>query len=419
MSRSAAGVPAGSASIWSRARQIRVQEGIRFHPPKGPLAPGVRWVLSRAFASTFEDIPDALPSECLHEARRLGLLPRILSRHGRELIAAELGDDVARSAAQQLHRQMAAGLAIKQTQQHIAKSALERGFSFGILKFAALYELGFVSPATRAACDLDILVDPEDAKPFAAALISEGYLCPPRRVATHHPFILKSPTGTTVELHTRLPHVRTHPDRPGAELNTLKIAGLVFPSIACSPNVYVPTRELLAAHLVAHGIAQHGFDPRTYPSWRMVSDLAVMGYADDPALRVGAHRWIFHAVSEAELQAIATLIKCLQLDKLEALWESDDDAALLLRHLVYVVTNERYRAQVELRHIGQAVREDGIMSVLRNYSTYALFLPEASLRRIYGDSPRSLLMLRLVRPADFAYRGIRRLMRALPSWRGK
>lgn len=387
-------------------------KGIRFSPPNSKLDDNVAWVLTRAFAPpvTTERAPHHERLDC---ARRLRLLPRILSRTPRNLLVADLGEAATERLVLEHRRQVARGLGIRRTQQQVADAAHDLDTSLVLLKFAALCELGCTSPASREACDLDVLVDANHAAALADRLCDIGYKCPPRRGPPHQPYVLHSPAGIMVELHVHIPYLRLGAEGSFATLDMLKSASVVGPLDPDDETVLIPSRSLMAAHLILHGMVQHGFEPQTYPGWRLISDLTDLGFSEDQTLQADSRRWIETCVSAEEIDALSVLITTLRLGRVDALWPSSDGAALLLRHHVLVVTDGQYRARVMLRRQVQALREEGLAKWARSLWTYAFALPDANLRRIYQHSKLSMFWLRVLRPADFAWRGFRRAWRAV------
>jgi hypothetical protein len=291
-----------------------------------------------------------------------------------------------------------------------------RNLPIVFLKFAALCTKGIVTPSSRAACDLDLLVRPDDTAQVIEALKTIGFVKSDLVVPEHHPSILSRVDGVVIELHVHLPYVRTVLGGRHARLDDLADALLLTPASETSTSVKVPIDELLTAHLIAHGLAQHGFTPKTYSLLRMVSDLIDLGLPENEALALDAFRWIQTDVTYAEFSALLQLLGVLKHSYHTKIWAQDEPVSMLLRHFVLGALDPKYQARVILRLYLRAFEEDGVRETLRRLAIFTFCLPYANLRKIY-PSTKSSLGLRLARPFDFAWRGIKMVSRAVTKRR--
>jgi hypothetical protein len=391
-----------------------MRQGFRFNPPDLPAPPGVFWALQRAFGplgTTVELIET--PKERLQAASRLGLLPRISARQPETVLALELGDETAQKLTVRTRIQMAYGLAIEATQRQISSVAQVENIPIVLLKFAALYAKKKVTVASRAACDLDILVTPADVPRLTENLLRLGFTRLNLHSPAHQPVVLKSPSSVAIELHVHLPYVRTIEGGPFADLPSLQNACLLERYFPDNDVVFLPKDELLIAHLIAHGIAQHGFEPKTYPLLRMVSDLFDLGVAVTDRFELDVFPLVSTDVSRDEAEALRQLVASLREKDVCALWGLRTNDALLVRHFVLAVLNERYQARVLLKRTTQTFSETGIWPNIYHFVEFGLLLSNDQFDKIYPNKNESYFWLRVKRPFDFIRRGLSRIYRSI------
>jgi hypothetical protein len=285
---------------------------IRFDPPGIPVPPEVRWMLLRAFgppdASFAEEIE---PAAALAAARRFEVSPRVAARLGRSRLAAELGSEVAAGFQRDLLATAAQGLRLQALLMDVAAVAAGRSIPLVLLKFAALEASGALVPGARAACDLDLMAPPERARELQEVLVAGGFRASGLPDSEHQLPALIHPAGGVLEVHRLMLGVR--PDGAGsATVATLERAGLLVPA-ADLPGCFLPAREVQMAHVLVHGIGQHGFWPDSYPLLRTLSDLADLGFHDEAAAPLArrATGLVARDVSEAEAEAVRQLCAAL------------------------------------------------------------------------------------------------------------
>src|SRR5206468_11377282 len=83
-------------------------------------------------------------------------------------------------------------------------------------------------------------------------------------------------SGCLVEVHTVLLGVRLTRGA-SATLDALEAGGLLAAAPSLPQAARIPLPEVMIAHALAHGIAQHGLAPHKYPLMRMVADLVDLG----------------------------------------------------------------------------------------------------------------------------------------------
>ena len=144
----------------------------------------------------------------------------------------------------------------------------------------------------------------------------------------------------------------------------------------------------------------------------MVGDLIDLDFATTTLDNPVALRWIADAVTKEEFDALVNITTALKAGQSTVVWQDATGAACLLRHFVLTALNEQYQARVLLRRLGQTITEKGWRHTGRELVEFAFFLPNNHLKTIYGSNDELPLWRRIKRPFDFAWRGIRRIVRA-------
>jgi Uncharacterised nucleotidyltransferase len=382
---------------------------VRFRPPRAEPSAEVRWVLARAFGPAAGTAPAADGAAAVELARRLGLSPRIASRVAAERLAAEVGAGPAEALRRDRLTTAAAGLRLAELAGEVAELAAAAAVPLAFLKFMALELAGRLAPGSRPAADLDVLVPPAAARPFQAALEARG--CRPSAVGEmeHQQPALVHPAGGVIEVHRALPGVRAAAGGGWATLPELAAAGLLEPAPGTA-SALLPRPPVLAAHALVHALAQHGFAPHAYPAWRMVADLADLGWGEDAEV-VAVTPLVAGTLTADEVAAAASL--CRRLARGDGELLAEDPAAggeaALLHHLLAGVLDPDYRLALRLPMVAHPLSEappvaGALLSLAR-----ALFPSRGELAALYG-APASALgywRLRLFRPFDLARRGLR------------
>jgi hypothetical protein len=382
----------------------------RFRPPPAPLSDAASWALLRAFGPREADAPAPSDREAAADlAFRLALAERIGWRWRDDPAAAGIAESDRERFERAFRRSVATGLLYEETARALAVEAAELEVPLVFLKGFALALSGAQPPGSRAFSDLDVLADDEGARALARALGRRGWSSPPITGNEQHLPALRSPQGGVVEIHFRLRGVRVG-ESAWADATALARAGDLVRAPSLPGECSIPAPEILAAHLLVHGLDQHGHRPRTYPLLRLIGDLADL--LPDPAARrelaTSLRRVIGDAVSEEETTAALALVDALTAGRLPA---PDTPAERLLRHLVAGTLDDDYAASLAVGHLssrlGTAAREGHLGAYLRRK-----LWPEASAGRPTGLSALASGARRLVvgiaRLAGSAVRGRRR-----------
>lgn len=354
------------------------------------------------------------PAATLAAARRFEVSPRVAARLGRSRLAAELGSEAAAGFQRDLLATVAQGLRLQALLMDVAAVAAERSIPLVLLKYAALEASGALVPGSRAACDLDLMAPPERAGELQEALVGRGFRASGLPDSEHQLPALIHPAGGILEVHRLVLGVR--PDGAGsATVATLERAGLLVPATDL-PGCFLPAREVQMAHVLVHGIGQHGFWPDSYPLLRTLSDLADLGFHDETAAPLArrAAGLVARDVSEAEAEAVRELCAALVAGEDVVLSgregapfsRSAGEGALLLRHILAGRLAPDYASALRLS-LFRAQPSDRPPAVRLVRSVLgAVFLSRAQIDAIYGRPrhPLGYLGRRLARPFDLLLR---------------
>jgi hypothetical protein len=347
-------------------------------------------------------------------AYRLDLAHRIAARHGGDELYAEIGLRPAGRLFARHETILRRAAAQAAAAARIAADADAHGIPLVALKFLALRLDGVAPDGVRHAGDLDFLVHERDLGRLATLLAGQGYRNPgyPFREGDHA-IHLEHDSGPAVELHRHLPGVRLAPGAEPARLSDLDEAGLLV--AAPGSSVRLPCRDVLVAHLIVHGLAQHGWSARSYPHLRMVADLADLGVRPHDAAVERAHRWIGDELTQAEVEALVRLVARLR-DGDEGPLEQaspDEAEAVLLRHFVAAEIDDDYASFLRLKSAFRGGPASPRSLWVEIAST--LFLSDLQIDLIYGLPRRrwGYLGWRLYRPIDLVVRSLRYAWAAL------
>ncbi len=398
----------------------------------------IRWVLQRAFGAPVVDetlATDLTPEEArtaVELAGRLGLAARIGARQPRLLLTRELGEEGAEGLRALRLAVSASEMRLDVVAEAVARVAAQRTVPIAFVKGYALRLLGVVAEGGRGSVDLDVLVPVAAVEGLQTALVEAGFRPADSREREHQLPPLTHPSGGVVELHRLLLGVRVGSlARRGksATLDALVAADLLVeaPPLPGRPlwpgGCSIPRRAVLVAHLLAHGIAQHGWEPHGYPAFRMVADLIDLGVAKEepPEGAAGEWPWILAAVGEeltvGEAEAARRLARQLRAGDLSA-GEADPEeeaSAALLHHLLAGALDEEYCRSLRFRLVAQPLTDRGAAGGFVRVLRRTLVPTRSEMGRIHGKrlSPAGYLGRLLLRPADLLLRAGRYAISAL------
>lgn len=232
---------------------------------------------------------------------------------------------------------------------------------------------------------------------LAAALRSRGFQQADGVAECDHQLLpFERERGERVELHRFLPGVSRPGERRFAGVEDLEAAGVLRPVAGWPEGTRVPNADVLAAHALVHGIAQHGLAPRSYPLMRMLADLIDLGATglEGGALLARAHAWIARHVSLEEISAVHATVSALAAGRVEN--------SALLDHVLAGLLDDRYVASLKLRGLGSEPSQRPQVVARSRAAWHALFPGRA---RLAGLAPgQSTALGAVLRPFVVAWR---------------
>jgi hypothetical protein len=375
---------------------------IRFRPPRLAVPSEVRWMLLRAFGPVGAPFPEAAdPSAVLAAARRFEVAARIAARQGKGALAAELGEEAAQGFVRERMAVTASGLRLLALARDVAGAAEGLGLPVAFLKFMALEGSGLDAAVHRAACDVDVLASAGRAAELQAALIAAGCRPSELKAGEHQLPALKHPGGAVVEVHHVILGVRPA-GGASATLEALERDGLLAPAPGFPGHTSVPVPEAQAAHVLVHGLGQHGWWPSSYSLLKMVADLIDLTPA---ALTPRALAWVEADVSPAEAEAVQRLCERLAAGD-DLLKDAGAPEEVLLRHILAGRLDPDYEAALRLGLFRAQPSDRPPLLRLARSVFDALFLTRAQVDAIYGPPrhPLGYLGRQLARPFDLLAR---------------
>jgi hypothetical protein len=355
-------------------------------------------MLLRAFGPAGAPFSAVEPAAALAAARRFEVAARIAVRQGRARLAAELGEEAATGFARDRARAAAGGMRLMEEVRAVAGVAAELGMPLACLKFAALEGAGLLAAGSRGACDVDLLAPGERAGELWRALLAAGFRSSGFPEAEHQLPALTGPQGGVVEIHRHLPGVRLA-GAASATLAALDRAGLLRPLPDLPGRCAAPLPEVLAAHVLVHGLGQHGYWPSSYSLLKMVADLLDLGELSDRAAA-----WVARDVSADETAAVRGMIGRLAAGEDPAGWRGPEEE--LLRHILAGRLDPEYAGALRLGLFRPQPSERSRPIQLARAVLGAIFLSDAQIDAVYG-APRNRLGYlgrRLARPFDLLRR---------------
>lgn len=387
-----------------------MKSGIRFDPPSVELGDELRWLLWRGFGPVGAPLPGEteLRVQVLRSrAEDLDLAARVGARTRLEILEIELGRETARWFQQQHSAAAARHLLVASVCRELAAHGRSLEIPLIFLKGAALQLAGKTASGSRNMSDIDLIAPEEGARQLQEALVEAGCEEFETRESEHQLRYLTHHSGLGIEIHKIIPGVRLDGEH-SATANDLIGRGLVRPVAALGGRCYLPNDALLLAHLLVHGIAQHGLAPDDYPLSRMLADLQDLGAGDDAG--EGARRWVERDVSAEEVDAVTDLVRRLRTgDDPAAVAVGDDGAGVLLRHLAAGVSDTGYARSMKFRGLTAKPGDDGGLGVFAKTLRGALLPTRAQIDILYGKPKTGLGYWgwRLWRPFDLVLRSVR------------
>jgi len=380
----------------------------RFDPRRFQASPAVCWLLGAAFGppesvGCFELVN---PDELLATGDRLDLLQRAGARIDGHVLAASIGKAAGDEIAARVRSTAGHALRVRASTGKVGRIAWAEGIDSVVIKGGALLLLDAVPPGARNVGDLDVLVPKGCAERMQTALIDAGWVASDLPESGHQLPILGHPSGVPVEVHVEIPGVKLGVGNATTE--EVIATGLCRQGVGLPEGCRVVSIDLLLAHLIVHGIHQHGLAPGAYPMARMLADVQdlVPSQIEWERFLGGGFRWISHVVSRREAEAVWAVVDRLGGgENPEAVMGGNDDAGSLLQHIVNGALDDEYCQGLNLQNVVRASGDSSWFYVGKK----ALFLTRGQIDIVYGKPTTELGYLgrRLWRPFDLTLRAWR------------
>ena len=344
------------------------------------------------------------PAAALGLARRFEVAARIAARQGRERLAAELGPEAAAGFARERVAAAAVAMRLMAAAGQVAAVAAPLGIPLAFLKLVALEGTGLLAAGSRGACDVDVLAPADRAAELWRALAAAGWQGGDHPGYEHQLPALSHPERGVVEVHRLVLGVRLGRGGPSAGWEELEREGLLVPLLDPSGlpgRCSAPVAEVQAAHVLVHGLGQHGFFPSSYSMLKMVADLIDLGAE---SLTPRALSWVVRDVSPEEAEAARRLCARLAAGDDPAGWAGPEE--VLLRHILAGRLDPDYERALRLGLFLPQPSDRGPAARLAQAVWSAVALSDSQIDAIYGPPSHRLGYLgrRLARPFDLLLR---------------
>lgn len=352
----------------------------------------------------------------------MALSARIASRWPSEQLEKILDADAAEACRMDLRSTAVAEIRAEAIVQTIAAAAHSLNMPVVFLKGAAMVVEELIPSGSRGLVDVDVLAPEGREHELQDRLRKDGCVEPKDLPSGEHQLqALGHPLGLAVEVHLCLRGVRS-PNGESMTLGDLRRNSSISPIRGLPDEAFVPSADLLLAHALVHGLAQHGLNPKSYPMLRFVADMIDLDLVGSLA-NGGSQRWrpwIAKDVSLAEIEALGDLCRRLQHgDDPRAVWTGHDGAALMLRHLVLGTLDAEYRDSLRLRSLASVLPSRGRAATLVRTVWSATFLTRGQIEAAYGkpSSRWGYWAYRMYRPFDLAKRTLHFAVAAIKARR--
>ncbi len=386
----------------------------RFRPPTVELAPALAVVLELAFGPVVDSfgLPEGVSGSDVFEAAcSVYLADRIAARWPDDRLAALCGKQAAGDFKAEFWETAAVEFRAEPVIEKIVAAAVECEMPILFLKGAALMLGREILQGSRDFSDVDILAPSDRAQELWDCLKAGGFRDCGLPSHEHHLGVLANSVGPSVEVHFCIRGVRSSAETSLTLSETAEM-NLVRSLPDLQGQCWIPNRDLLLAHALVHGIAQHGLSPQGYPLLKMLADAVDMGLPK--SVEDGTYRTWFPLIerdlSHREVWAVAELGRRLgRGQSAAAVWHEEGDEALLLRHFVLGILDEEYADSLRLRSMASVLPSGSRWRSLVRTVWHTLF-PSRAVIDMYYDTPEGTwgyVLFRLRRPFVLMGRAVR------------
>jgi len=321
-------------------------------------------VLRAAFALPGRERPRDL-AVAARLAFEVGLAPRIAHVLGAERLISEIGEEAER-LLQTRRAAVARAMTLEAALGACLSAAARLRTALVPLKGTALWLRGAANPAVRPRADADLLVPEESIAALQSLLLESGFRLTGDPAYEHQAPALWHAAGGAVELHRCLPGVRLD-GRRSATFADCQRAGWLEPlppraleaigkrDSESAALVSLPRRPLLAAHLLAHALAQDAFSPRQSglrwlaDLWDLDREAASENSGSAKEDLVALRSALAADLSDEEIDAALDCLGALRENRLENLFVAGSRAGELLAHVVLGISDHDYAESLRLR----------------------------------------------------------------------
>ena len=368
-------------------------------------------MLLRAFGPIDAEVPAAINGElALRLSEIFGTAARIAARHLRRQLIDEVGSESRKLAILYLGARFKAGRVLSAAER-VAEIASELEIPLVFLKFVALHHTVDLAEGCRPVADCDVLAEEGRVLELHKRLIEEGWQGIDHTGTEQHLPQLVHPTYGAVEIHRVVLGVRIGESRQSATLQALQNADLLTRLEQLSGQSSILNLAPLVAHVIVHGLVQHGWPPSPYPQLKMIGDLIDLGvgaaYVED--LLADVRPLVSAAVANEDLLSLREL--CLALAQRE---EDIGSAAflkspkgVLLRHILARRLVPDYEQALATRSFTPALSDAGRAIVWRRTLLAKTFLSRGEAAAKYGIAktvPGYVWTMVVLRPIDVVRR---------------
>lgn len=393
-----------------------------YRPPFVDIPPGVAGALDMAFGPVDEKLFCESDGDVVEAAQRMVLSGRIASRWPSQILEGLLDSEGTEACRQDLRRTALAELRAEAIVETISVAAHSLNMPVVFLKGAAMVMEDLVLSGSRGLVDVDVLAPEGREHQLQDRLKADGCIEPKDLPSGEHQLqVLAHPLGLAVEVHLCLRGVRA-PSGDSMTFSDLRENSSIRLLPGLPGEASVPSHDLLLAHALVHGLAQHGLNPKSYPMLRFVGDMVDLNLVG--SLESGEfERWkalVEQDVSLVEIEALSDMCRRLQSgDGTKTIWTGNDGAALMLRHLVLGAVDAEYRDSLRLRSLASVLPSRGRGATLMRTVWGATILTRGQIEAVYGtpSSRWGYWFYRLYRPFDLAKRTFHYAMAAIKARR--
>jgi len=392
-----------------------------FRPTAAEISPEFRWFFIRALGPPGIEL-DFAPNEqrLLALGAEMDLPARVAARTPSEILRAELGAETVEVFVE-WHEATALQVAgLLQLAQHVGAVAETMAIPLVCLKGVALEMLGILNPGQRPMGDLDILVPAERATELMHALLERGWVDAlpgvVRGPGNHHLSPLRDRHGRILEIHTFIKGFKSE-NRKEFGFQHLEAAGLLLKAPGLGALSHLPSLEFCAAHLLVHGLIQHGPRKHGYAPLRLLCDLQDLRWSEEQwgSFLNGAFSMVENELDRRDVEEILALLRRVQAGEDPMLIQhTGGEGAQILAHYVALFHTKDYSNDYDgllrFRNIMAKKPAEFIPFLKRN-----VFISSSRLRKALGEETRSfdILLWHLKRPFRLIMRFLRWSYRVL------